>query len=935
MKQYFVLVVLMALFSSCGNENRNSTALWLISSPAGSEYTGIDKEGRTVLPNGRFITPAGKSIEVAPHPYGLTLSRDGNIAVTANSGTSPLSITIIRDILSDNPDVQQVPPGADTDKGVLASVFMGLAISPDNQTIYVSGGQENMIYLFDVSNGNPEGSIDCSFINDDVDYSHGYIGDMKLSSDGKRLYAVDQIGFRMLIIDTESGKLLKSVPVGRYPFGICLSKDERKAYVANVGMFRYSMIRSGTGDDAEVKIIDFPATGYNTKEMRDGISNDTIYIPGLGDPNAIEAFSVFVVDIENDEDPSVIAKIKTGHLVGSLVEGIPAVGGSSPNSIVATDDFVFVSNGNNDNISVISIEKDTIVNTIFLKPDARIRQFRGVIPFGLALSPDQKRLFVAESGINAIAVIDVQDQEVLGHIPAGWFPSKIEVSRDGSKLIVANAKGYGSGPNGGAAFMASGQGSYIGGLMKGTVQVLNIPDDDHLGKMTEKVIENNFRFTGINRRLTRKRSDNPVPLFPGSKESPVKHIVFISKENRTYDEIFGRVAKGKGDTTLVRYGERASFHNRVRTDSVKNATVMPNHLKLAGRFAISDNFYVDSDVSADGHRWLVNTYPNEWTETCTSASYGGNRNFREGSMAPGVFAMNGAAGAVYPEDYNEAGSMWDHLERHKVSFFNFGFSIMFEPALYSDTYKYTGIKHYVNFPVPQPLFDRTSRIYPTYNTSIPDQFRIDQFIEEFDSKWIVGPDTMPELLTVIIPNDHGASDRPEAGYPFRESYMADNDLAVGRIVEYLSHTKYWKDMAIIITEDDAQNGVDHIDAHRSILMVISPWVKKDYVSHVHYSFGSIFKTFWNILRLPYLNQYDAAANDLSDFFTDKPDFNPYNALPADVRIFDPVKALDPLDEEFDWKSLEESPLIDNVEDMVRESKERDEYRLEDREKKRP
>jgi len=192
---------------------------------------------------------------------------------------------------------------------------------------------------------------------------------------------------------------------------------------------------------------------------------------------------------------------------------------------------------------------------------------------------------------------------------------------------------------------------------------------------------------------------------------------------------------------------------------------------------------------------------------------------------------------------------------------------------------------------------------------------------------------IPAFITVIIPNDHGAGDRPEAGYPFRESYMADNDLAVGRIVEYLSRTPYWKNMLIVITEDDAQNGVDHIDAHRSVLMLISPWVKSDYVSHVHYSFGSLFKSFWNILDLPYLNQYDAGASDLSDFFTSVPDFTTYNALAVDQHTFDPQKALDPYDEKFDWKALDESPQIDNVQDMLHESKEKDEYRLKNREKK--
>jgi hypothetical protein len=294
--------------------------------------------------------------------------------------------------------------------------------------------------------------------------------------------------------------------------------------------------------------------------------------------------------------------------------------------------------------------------------------------------------------------------------------------------------------------------------------------------------------------------------------------------------------------------------------------------------------------------------------------------------------MNGSAGAIYPEDYNEAGSMWDHLERHGVDFFNFGFSIMFEPGVYDSEYKYEGIRHYINYPLPQPIWDRTSKQYPTYNLAIPDQFRIDQFKKEFEEKWMNGQVTMPSLITVIVPNDHGAGERADAGYPFFESYMADNDLAVGRIVEYLSHTPYWKHMLIVITEDDAQNGVDHVDAHRSLLMLASPWVKRDYVSHVHYSFGSIFKTFWNILGLPYLNQYDAGATDLADFFTGTPNFEPYAAVPVDSRVFDPQKALDPLDENFDWKALEESPVMDNQEDMIRQSKERDEYRLENRER---
>ena len=929
-----VPVLIVVFLFDCGlKDNSKHKGLWIVSAPAGSEFTKVDKTGKTVIPNGRYITPAGKSIITAPHPYGLTLSHDGKTAVTANSGVDPLSITIVRNILSEQPEIEQIPPGPSTDKGVLASVFMGLAISSDNKIVYVAGGQENKIYLFDLDSGKKTGSIDCSSISGEVDYSHGYIGDLVLTKDGKTLYAVDQIGFRVVVVDTGSGTLKHSIPVGRYPFGICLSPDESKVYVANVGMFEYSLIRDGSEEGAKVKPIDFPPFPYNSKEMREGIKNKNISVPGLGDPNAVEAFSVFVINVKDFSIPTIVAKIKTGHLVGALVEDIPAVGGSSPNSIVACNEHVFVSNGTNDSISVISLEKDKIVRTIYLKPEKRMKQFRGVIPFGLAISPDLKRLYVAESGINAVAVINVDDLKVLGHIPTGWFPSKIEVSKNGKKLIITNAKGFGSGPNGGRSFEEGAEGSYIGSLMKGSLQVVDVPDDQQLKKMTEKVISNNFRFTKADDPVFKTRRNNPIPLFPGARSGPINHIVFISKENRTYDEVFGQIEKGNGDPALARYGKGASFKNRKNTNSVSNAVVMPNHLKLAEQFAIGDNFYVDSDVSADGHRWLVNTYPNEWCETSTAASYGNNRDYKAGSKAPGAFAMTGSAGAIYPEDYNEAGSMWDHLERHNVKFFNFGFSIMFEPAIYKAEYKYTGVKHYINFPVPQPIFERTSKMYPTYNMAIPDQFRIDQFIKEFDEKWINSSDSMPRFITVIIPNDHGASDRPDAGYPFRESYMADNDLAVGRIVEYLSRTPYWENMMIVITEDDAQNGVDHIDAHRSLLMITSPWVKRDYVSHVHYSFGSLFKTFWNILGLPYLNQYDAGATDLADFFTDTPDYRPYDAIEVDGRIFDPQKALDPFDEKFDWEAVKRSPKLDNVVDMFRESKEQDKHRLENREKK--
>ena len=927
MKNIFFLFLICAA-SAINAQNYK----YIINAPAVDKYTSIDITGTSVIPNGRLITPLGKSYLVAPHPYGLALSKDGNIAVTANSGTNPISITILRNLNSGKPEIQQIPPSPKGDKGILESVFMGLAISPDNKLVYVAGGQANKIYIFDIATGASKGSINCSSKDKNSDYSHGYIGDMTMSSNGKFLYAVDQIGFRLIIIDLLKKKVVSNQSVGRYPFGIALSKDEKTVYVANVGMYQYDYVKRKKDGKWKRGTIDAPAFAYGSKESEVGISNDTIQIPGLGPINSDESFSVWAIDIKNSLKPNIIAKIKTGTLIGQMVEGIPAVGGSSPNSIVAAKNYVFISNGTNDNITVLDSKNQKILKHIKLNPDEKTASLRGIIPFGLAVSPDEKYLYVAESGINAVGVIDVESLKVVGHIPTGWFPAKLKVSADGKKLIVANAKGFGSGPNGGSKFEVGDEGSYIGSLMKGTVQIIDIPNNDQLQKLTKQVIENNYEINMVESSKFDWRKENPIPLFPGQKESPIKHIVFISKENRTYDEIFGQINNARGDSTIARYGRNATFTNRKKDLNVENATIMPNHLKLAQEFSISDNFYVDADVSADGHRWLVNTYPNEWVEATTPANYGGNRDYRDSSNASGNLGLNGAAGAIYPEDYNEAGSMWDHLERNKKSYFNFGFSVMFEPGDYQDSYKYGGIKHLANFPLPASLLKHTSFQYPTYNMAIPDQFRVDVFKKEFEEKWGEGKAKLPQMLTVILPNDHGAGERAEAGYPFRESYMADNDLAVGRIVEFLSHTPYWKNMMIVITEDDAQGGVDHVDAHRSILMVISPFAKKNYVSHAHYSFGSIFKTFWNVLGIPYLNQYDACATDFSNMFNNQADYTPYSAVPVDIRVFDPQKALDPFDEKFDWKQLEKGPDIDNPKDMERESKEQDSWRLEDQHK---
>lgn len=909
-----IAIALAFCLSVAGCRKTAGDKVWVITPPAALEQTRIDRQAQTVLPNGRLITPRGRQLEVAPHPYGLALSPDGETAATANCGIEPFSISLIRQVLGASPVVRQIPEGFDTDEGVLASVYMGLAISPDNSTLYVGGGQEGKVVIFDLLSQTRTSEIETNGPFAGQTYADSYIGDLALSRDGTTLYALDQTNFRLLIADTAERRIVASLSVGRYPFGLAVSPDGRRAYVANVGMFEYRRIEGVDLDDPDRLGLLHPPFAFGSKEAKEGVEKDGYRVPGLGDPNVPESFSVWEADVSDRTQPRITAKVKTGVLVGEMVEGIPAVGGSSPNSLAATDERVFVSNGNNDTISVIDTQRDAVIQTIRLTLDERLGRLRGAIPFGLALSPDQRWLYAAEAGLNAVAVIDAQRGKVLGHIPAGWFPSKLAVSRDGRFLVVCNAKGFGSGPNGGRDFAAGPEGTYIGNLMKGTVSIIPVPADSALPEETGQVIANNFRFSKPQGEMLQARKGNPIPLYPGERISPLRHIVFVVKENRTFDEIFGQVPGADGAPTLARYGADVTFSNRDRSRTIEKATVMPNHLALARCYAISDNFYCDSDVSADGHRWLVGVYPNEWVEVNVAQSYGGGRDMKFDSPAPGVMGFVGASAAIYPEDYNEAGSIWDQFARAKVDYFNFGLSIQFAtPVEDAVRFKYTGTTHVINYPTPAELAEHTSRVFATYNTSIPDQFRVDMFIKEYNERWAGEGKAFPSFVTVYLPNDHGAGERPRDGYPFRESYMADNDLALGRLVEFLSRTPYWKDMAVIVTEDDPQNGVDHVDAHRSVLMVISPWSKKGWVSHVHTSFGSIIKTVWHVLGLPFLNQYDGGAADLADMFGAQPDGSPYAALPVDPRIFDPQKALDPLDEKFNWKALRESPVLDDPE----------------------
>jgi DNA-binding beta-propeller fold protein YncE len=884
--------------------------------PGRAEYCRIDAAGTSVLPSGRYVTPAGKTIRITNDPFGMALSPDGKKAVTLHDGV----VTVLNTATL---QARRIPDYAGSiPSPVNGATFLGIAFASDGRTTYLSNGDKGRVIVFDTETLRTTDSISL----DGNGYDDSFTSDLLLN--GNELLVLDRANFRLVRIDLTTKRITASIPTGRQPFGLAISPDHKTAFVANVGLYAYPPVPGVTKTNKDTMMLKFPAYGAHTKESREGVEVEGRQIPGLGSPLADEAMSVWMVDLATNK---VTARLKTGVQIGDMIEEAEVVGGSSPNSVVAGSRYAYVSNASNDNISIIDYKSRKLAGSIPLKIDPKLDRYRGMMPFGLTLSKDEKTLYVALLAFNAVAVVDVPGRRVRGLIPTGWGPTRVALSPDERQLYVTSARGYGAGPNGGAGFVKPPQGTYIGDIQLGTFQAVPIPSTAQLATYTKRVLANTYQTIAVV-----DNGRNPLPVLPKTRRAasgqstnsrtPIRHIVYITKENRTFDEVLGQLKSARGDSTLARFGTGVTVRSRIATsrgtsgrttdqpgDSVRivGADIMPNHARLARQFAFSDNFYCDSDASIHGHHWMMGTIPNEWVEA-NAASEG---RFDAFSKAPGR-RFPKSSGAIDPEDYNEIGGLWEALERNKVSFYNFG-----QVNEYAGNYEAQfdtvfGAAHPVAFPMPAAAFRHTSRNFAGYNTNIPDQFRMDQFEREFTAKWLgPKPQPLPQLITAMLPNDHGSDVRPKDGYPFLHSYMADNDLALGRMLNFLSRTPYWKNMLVIITEDDPQGGVDHIDAHRSLLMLAGPYVKRGYVSHTHANFGSILKVIYNLLDVPYVNQYDATASLLQDFFTDKPDFRPYDVVLPDNRIFDPQQAMKPYNKTFDWRKIQKGPEMDDRADQ--------------------
>ena len=867
--------------------------------PSTDTYAKHDPNGRTILSSGRYLQPVGRHLPVAREPYGLAMSRDGKTLFVASDGVGQ----IITDWQGTKPVVEVVHPPTYLKNGKKerASNAGGADYSPDGRTLYWSSGDTGAVYFYDVTSREKTAEVSLNTEVGGRKYADSYANDVKVSADGKYLYCADVTNFRLVVIDAEQRLVIGSVPVGRYPYALAVVGD--KVYAANIGLFEYSPVPPPDDPKFDKRGLTFPPFGYPSKEAREGVAFEGRKIPGLGEPNVPESFSVWGVDVSKPEAPKVISRVKTGLLVGAPSDNGKTVGGSAPNFLAAHGDALFVSNGNNDIIERIDLKRNEIVAKQRIVPAPLVAGVRGVSPSGMVVSPDGKRLYVAELGINALAVLDAKTLAVLGHIPTAWYPYRVTLSPDGRQLVCICFRGFGNGPNGGKEIPKS---DFLG--MRGVVSVLNVPSDAELKSMTAEVLTNNGM---VDRRADREAMSSPViPAALGKSSKQIKYVVFITKENHTYDTIFDHIPGAKDDPSLLRWGLHQTIEGKGQPN-LEDVGVMKNHNALARQFTVSDNFYMEPEASGVGHRWLVGVQPNNLMQMTYSVGW----SFKKNSTAPGRRYSMGSNGSLIPEDYPEAGSMWEHLARGGIRFRNYGEGFEF-PGVGEDEDEHpTGAREVVNIPMPQVLYENTCREFPIFNMNIPDQYRAHWFMKDVEQRFLKGKQPFPAFVNIAICNDHGSGAKPDKGYPYLASWMADNDLALGRIVEFLTHTPYWKNMAIFVTQDDAGGEPDHVDAQRSVLLVISPWAKHAHVSHRHTTIVSMHRTLYEIFGLPPLNMFDALANNFADCFTTKPDFRPYKCEPVDPRIFDPEKAIDPKDPDYGKARQLPATPMDDADDM--------------------
>ncbi len=844
-------------------------------SPSGSEFAKIMPGGTTILPNGRLLTPVGERLYTGDDLWNVVPSPDGKLIV---GFCDPGMVIYPSKNQGANRNSYRIP--------WRNAAFCGVFTKNGSKLISSSGDAGHGIQVFETNQWDKPATqrlevLDQKPLMSITADKEAYINDIALSPAEQYVYGADVARQKIVVFDILNGTVVADIPAGREPLSLALSSDGKRLYVANIGVFDYSLIPTGDGDKRGLAI---PAFGFPSKEAEEGVFREGRQVPGLGDPLVPDANSVWMFDVTDPSQPVVTAKVKTGILIHAPADRGKAVGGSAPNALLLSNDFLFVTNANNDTVQYLDTKTLKVIRTVKLAPEPSLETLRGVIPSGMAVSEDGKTLYVCASGLNAVAEIEVASGTVQNWIPTGWFPTACRLSPDQRTLYVATQKGLGLGPIGPKHVRPETDERFGLQSMPGMICVVDLP-------ATKPGLNTILRNNGM------ISSKAPVKQLP--KE--IEYVVFITKENHTFDGIFGGLKGSTSEPDYAEFGMNGWLKEKGKQDRIP---IMPNHVRLAEQFGISDNFYMEPQGSGDGHRWLVGVYPSYWT---TRVFYSGWA-FKKSETAKGRIVSLASNGSQIPEDYLENGSLWEHLSRGGITFRNYGEGFEFPDNDEGPMTNRSGAYTQVNFPMPKVLYDNTDFNFPAYNNFIPDIARVDWFVEDLEKYRTEHAGSIPKFINVTLCNDHGAAARPKNGFPFVASYMADNDLALGRIVAYLSKQPEWRKMAIFVTQDDSGADNDSIDRHRSYVLCISPWAKRANVSHEHTSIMSIIKTIYGLFDLGPNNLFDATATDLSDMFTTNPDFTPYKYVPSDPRVFKPEDTFDPTDPKFE-RRRNEGPVV--------------------------
>jgi len=659
------------------------------------------------------------------------------------------------------------------DKATPPKLFVGLAFSADEKHLFASGGHDNRINVYAIENNK---------LKAEAGIVLGKPWPNKIDIVGlcthptkSLLYAVTKDDSSLYVCNTENLKIEKQIKLSAEAYTCTLSPDASELYISMWGGSKISVL--------------------------------------------------------NTETLTIKSEIATAQ---------------NPNDMILTKDgkYMFVSHGDDNVVSLIDVASKKVIETLTasLFPNAPV----GSTPNGVALSSDESTLYIANADNNCLAVFDVTEKgksRSKGFIPTGWYPTSVKVL--GNKILVTNGKGFSSmaNPNGpnpvsskaaqqkGANPSANNRPGYIGGLFKGTLSVIDTPDDATLAAYSKLVYENS-PYNKDKEMLAEGEAGNPIPMKVGEK-SPIKYVFYIVKENRTYDQVLGDIKEGNGDPSLCLFPER----------------VTPNLHALCKEFVLLDNFYVDAEVSADGHNWSMAAYANDYVEKNWVSSYGGRG---------GSYDFEGQREVAYPRD----GFIWDHAQRAGLTYRTYG--------EFADNGK-ANIKSLKNNFCPP---------YVGFTGAVKDVFREKQWEADFDSLLALGK--VPQLNTIRLGNDHTSG--AKLGLPTPEAAVADNDLAVGKLIEHLSKSKIWNESVVFILEDDAQNGPDHVDAHRSTAYVAGGYVKRGFVDHTMYSTSSMLRTIELILGMKPMSQYDAAATPMWKCFNKKLNATPFIARAANIDL---------------------------------------------------